>query len=173
MVLRKLMIALLGLLPIFCGATDDSALELSLVQTRQNYSISEGIEVIVSIRNNSMRTYFSQTGTPVPLEGIILPLVLPCEGPYLEFSFSGEPTTRIAEQADYIETDLDIFLLGPQEEVMQTINLDECYQLGQGRYTLHAIYDVTKRTTKCNVCDPEDIWSGVLQSQSITIEITE
>jgi len=156
-------------------------LRLSILPEKQSYSVGEDIGVMVSMK----RLYLIREKESAKKEdeyyiekNMVFPLLFFCESPYLSFSFVGEQPAYIASKEQHIETDLDLssFHNDSQSspELQQRINLNECYQLGKGQYTLHAVYDTTQRKAVCDACDEDEkVWSGILRSESITIEIIE
>jgi len=194
-IIRKLVLGLVMLAsPVSCAISGEP-LHLSILPMKQTYSVGENIEVTVSLRRvkslreaNSIKELADMDAEErkAYFAANIVPMVLLCEGPYLSFHFAGDPPVRIMPQAQYVESDFDLmwFASNPTRhyEIQQRVNLNACYQLGQGRYTLHAVYDTTKRKAACDVCrryegeDHDDrymVWSGVVKSESITIEIIE
>jgi len=128
---------------------------------------------------------------------MLFPLLLFCEGPYLSFHFAEVQPARITPKVEHTETDFDLVVFYKGDELQQSINLNACYQLSKGRYMLHAVYDTTGRKAVCDTCTAtvpapcgkvardtcatndhdvrilHKVWSGTVQSESITIEIVE
>jgi len=160
---RKILFGLAMLVFTWSCAIFGESLDFSVVPTKQSYSSGQDVEVIVRMKRSKNPEAF-----------LVFPLIFLCDGLYISFRFLGKQPIRIAPMVHHIETDLDIHRLPPRAEIMQVINLSECYQLGKGRYTLHAVYDTTQRKAVCDACDEDEtVWSGILRSESITIEIIE
>jgi len=159
------MSALLPVYPVFA-----EPLELSLAPARQHYPPGADIEVLVSIKRRP-----TEEGEPAGKVGWI-PLLLFCQSPYLSFHFVGTQPDLIGPKEPHVESDFDLGMLKPNARMVQRVNLGECYQLGEGRYTLHAVYDTTQREAGCDSCTSfwkKEIWSGVVKSNIITLDIRQ
>jgi len=183
---ERLLGILFILLPLHNHAADTEVLELSLTASKQSYMTGEPVEVTLSMKRGKILQ--SEIEGKVTL---LMPLLLFCGSPYMNFHFEGEPPLFIAPKRQHTETDFDVYPLQLGDELIQSIDLSKCYQLEKGKYTLYAVFNPKQKRETIYACDeyasifkernimkdfciryiPVSGWGA--KSQSITIEIIE
>jgi len=159
--MRKLLLAL-----FFIPACTYS-IEFSAVPMKQSYHMGEDIQVTLTIANDTD-------------ERVAVPIVMVCET-FLYYNFSPEPRDServrlIAPIFDLQLSEENILWLFPGGKFRSMININDCYQLQKGSYSIS--YALLMYQSICDMCEKYysmgwTVLNGVLQSNMFTIEIIE